>query len=223
MKKKDVGVITIGQSPRTDMTEDMVSILGDRFNIIEKGALDDFDIDYVRENLFPDSKDTVLVSRMRNGEEVKLSEEKIIPLVQQCIYDLENMGCTLIALLCTGEFPELNHNNILIYPERIVHHIVEILNEDKVLGIIVPNENQIEETEIYFSKRNIKTKIKAASPYLNINALNDVCSEFNDDVSIIFMNCMGFSSKMKNIVSENTGKLVILPRNIIFSLINQLA
>ncbi|QGU96137.1 hypothetical protein GOM49_14465 [Clostridium bovifaecis] len=222
MKKTDVGIVTIGQSPRIDLTEDIKPILEEKFNIIEKGALDDLDIEYVRENLHPNADDTVLVSRMRNGEEVILSEEKIIPLLQKCIYDLEDQGCKIVVLLCTGRFPEFKHSSILIYPQKIIHKLVEELNGEKVLGIIVPNKDQVEVMRNHWKSKNIETKIVVASPYLSISKLDEVCTGFDDTVSIILMDCMGYSNRMKNIVSNSVGKVVILPRNIMFSIVNEL-
>jgi protein AroM len=222
MGKVDVGVITIGQSPRVDLTEDIKDILDENFNIVEKGALDDFYIDYVRENLYPEEGHTVLVSRMRNGEQVILSEEKIIPLIQQCIYDLEKKGCKIVILLCTGKFPEFSHSCILIYPQKIVHKLTQELLENKVLGIILPDKDQVEKIQSYWHNKNVKTKIAVASPYLSVDKIKEVCSEFGNSESIILMDCMGYSSSMKSLVSNNTDKVVILPRNIIFSIVNEL-
>lgn len=221
MEKTDLGIITIGQSPRVDMAEDIKNILGHKFNVIEKGVLDDFDIEYVRQNLYPHAEHTVLVSRMRSGEEIILSEEKVIPLLQNCIYDLENQGCKLVILLCTGRFPEFQHDSILIYPQKIIHKLAEVLLEG-VLGIIIPNRDQVEQIKKYWEDKNIKTKIVVASPYLSVDDLNEVCKEFGYDISIILMDCMGYSSSMKNIVSNNTGKVIILPRNIVFAIANEL-
>lgn len=221
--KANIGVITIGQSPRADMTEDINNILRDKFNVIEKGALDSFDIGYVRQNLYPESGDTVLVSRMRNGEEVILSEEKIIPLLQKCIYELEAQGCKIVILLCTGKFPEFKHECLLIYPQKIVHKLAEALLEDGVLGIIVPNSEQVEKMKSYWGGRGVRTKIVSASPYLSIEGIYGVCREFDETNPFILMDCMGYTGAMSDIVRENTGKIVILPRNIIFAVVSQLA
>jgi len=218
----NVGVITIGQSPRVDMLEDMKCLFGDKYKIIEKGALDNFDIEYVRQNLYPLSDNTVLVSRMRNGEEVILAEEKIITLLQQTINDVEKQGCEIVILLCTGKFPEFKHKSILLYPQKIVHKLIEALMEDDILGIIVPNKDQVKKIKSYWESKNIKIQIAVASPYLCIDRLKEICKEFKENTSLILMDCMGYSSAMQNIVRNKTGKVVILPRNIVFAIVNTL-
>lgn len=222
MKKTNIGVITIGQSPRTDLKEDIDRIISEKLNIIEKGALDDFDLEYVRLKLQPDSGDTVLVSRMRDGEQVVLSEEKIIPLLQACINDLEAKDCEIIIILCTGKFPDFQHKGVLIYPQKLIHRITEILAEDGSLGIIVPDEAQVHKTEELWISKGIKPKVVAASPYLDIENLRKKC-KYLSDTSIIYMDCMGYSQNMKEIVAEETEKLVILPRNLVFTIVNELA
>lgn len=217
----DIGVITIGQSPRVDLIEDIMPILDEKFNIIEEGALDNFDLEYVRENLGPEPGHNILVSRMRDGEQVTLSEEKIIPLIQKCINDLEQKGCRIIVLLCTGKFPEFQHREILIYPQKLMHRLTEVLVEDGYLGILVPDEKQIPRAKEMWDSKGIKTKVVAASPYLSIDELKENCKSLSD-TSIIYMDCMGYSKKMKDMVASITGKLVILSRNVVFAIVNQL-
>ncbi len=55
-----------------------------------------------------------------------------------------------------------------------------------------------------------------ASPYGNIdNIRKEALLLDNKDISVIFMDCMGYSEKMKNMVYEITGKPVIIPRTMI--------
>ena len=67
---KKIGAITIGQSPRTDVTKDLKEILVD-FELLECGALDEYSYQEVLEKFQP-IDDNLFVSRMRNGKEVLL-------------------------------------------------------------------------------------------------------------------------------------------------------
>lgn len=223
MENVKIGVITIGQSPRSDAIEDIKSVLKDNQDIIEKGALDDFSLEYVVKNLGPSKDETILVSRMRDGSQVILSEEKIIPLIQKSIYSLEN-ECNIIVLMCTGRFPKMDYKKtIVVYPQKVVHNIAEALIEDTILGIIVPDESQIPQIKRYWSDKGISTCIEAVSPYLELENLEKVCEKFkNSSCEFILLDCMGYSKKIADIVKRITRKKVILSRSVAFSTVSEI-
>jgi len=53
------------------------------------------------------------VSRLRDGTQVRLGREKIVRRLQECIKKLEK-EVDVIGVLCTGEFPELKSQKLLI-------------------------------------------------------------------------------------------------------------
>ena len=71
---KKIGFITIGQSPRDDIMKDILPIIGDDIEILQKGALDNLSEEELEE-IAPQSGDTVLVSSLRDGRSVSRSEE----------------------------------------------------------------------------------------------------------------------------------------------------
>ena len=72
-----VGLVTIGQAPRTDVVPDMAAILGPGVEIREAGALDGLarvEID----RLAPTGDDEILVTRLTDGTAVFLGKPKIV-------------------------------------------------------------------------------------------------------------------------------------------------
>ena len=114
---KKIGAITIGQAPRTDVMEDLDDILRGDVELIQAGALDLLTLEEV-ETLRPDGTGNTLVSRMRDGTGVMLQEQKILPLLQQRIHDLEEQGVSAILIMCTGEFPETFVSRVQGYLQR---------------------------------------------------------------------------------------------------------
>ena len=102
-------MVTIGQSPRNDVTSDIKDILGSKIEIIECGALDELTLEDIKK-LEPKKGEYVLVTRLRDGTQVKVSRNKIIQRIRECIRKIENY-VDIIVLLCTGEFPEINSKN----------------------------------------------------------------------------------------------------------------
>lgn len=221
--KIKIGAITIGQSPRIDITEDIKDILGSKFDIVEKGALDSYEYKYIADNLYPSQGDTILVSRMRDGRQVKLSEEKILPLLQECIAELESMGCQAILMLCTGKFPEFEHNVMLIYPQKILQSIVNNLSDGNKIGVIIPHKDQEEAIRCWWKQSGVNIEVEAASPYEEGDDILSAAEAFkNKTVSLIFMDCMGYSVKMKNLVRNIANKPVLLARTLAARILREL-
>ena len=99
-----IGAITVGQSPRTDLTPEMLPILGDSISLIQMGGLDGLTRKEI-EAFVPAADDHVLVSRLTDGSSVTFGESHILSRLQDCIGALENDGVSMIVFLCTGEFP----------------------------------------------------------------------------------------------------------------------
>ena len=61
-----VGLITVGQAPRSDVVPDMAAILGGDVEIVEAGALDGLTRAQM-EPLAPEGDDEILVTRLADG------------------------------------------------------------------------------------------------------------------------------------------------------------
>ena len=95
-----LGLITIGQSPRQDIVQDMLPILGSSQELLQRGALDNLTATQLQ-NLAPNLGEQVLVSSLQDGTSVVMAETKVVNLLQDCIQELEQKGAQCILLLCT--------------------------------------------------------------------------------------------------------------------------
>ena len=121
---KKIGAITVGQSPRVDLTPEIQPILGDSVEIIQAGALDGLSKGEIAK-FVPRPGENVLVSRLTDGTSATFGESYILPRLQLCIDDLEQQGVSLILFLCTGEFPaEFRSNVPLIFPDHILKGLI---------------------------------------------------------------------------------------------------
>ena len=132
-----VGLVTIGQSPRSDVVPDMAAILGPGVEIREAGALDGLTHAEV-EALAPSGDDEILVTRLRDGTPVFLGKPKIVRLVEERIAALERDGASLTALLCTGAFPRLRATRPLIQPQPVLLGLLRGMSWPGRLGVLTP-------------------------------------------------------------------------------------
>lgn len=220
---KKVAAITIGQSPRVDLVPEIKKYLND-LEIVEYGILDPYTYEEAEAILKPSQGDNVLVSRMRDGRQIKMKEQLVYGLVQDCIYKIENEGINTIFLMCTGKFPEFEHKGLFLEPFSLIHSIVNNITNGKI-GVIVPDALQIPQLIKYWNESGNDIVIRAASPYKDFDKeVEKAALELKkEDIPLIVMDCMGYSLSMKEKVKELTGKPVLLPRVIMTKLLEELS
>ena len=103
MVKMKVGAITIGQSPRTDVVQELFPLMGEQVELIQAGALDGLTRGYP--GICTRTEDYTLISRLRDGSSVMIAERHILPQLQQCIERLEEQGVKFDSVFVQGDFP----------------------------------------------------------------------------------------------------------------------
>lgn len=219
-----IGAITVGQSPRTDVTADIFPIWRDRIQLIEAGALDEMTFDEVRA-LTPQQGDYVLVSRMRDGRQVTFAEKYLEPMLQDCIERLERQGVEMIVFFCTGEFPFTFRTSLpIIYPSDILNRLAPLLCGQKPLIVVTPSKLQLEQIEKKWLKHVPDVRVVYASPYGDIAELERACGEIGQmDGGLVVLDCIGYTAQMKSLVAHRTKKPVLLSRTLVARLLDELA
>ncbi len=162
-----IGTLTIGQSPRTDLISELKEAIGFEVEIDERGALDNLTREEVKD-LYPGIDDHILVSRMRDGKEVKIAERHIIERMKRCIADLERSEVDFIILLCTADFPkEITSQKLILKPEILMKNLVKGLLQEGPIACIAPSPDQFQLMRKKWSKINpgFKIIVDAVSPY----------------------------------------------------------
>lgn len=219
---KKIGLLTLGQSPRADILPDIMMILGQEFEILEAGALDGYTYEEV-ERLPIREGEEILVTRMRDGREVKVTKSFIVPLIQRRISELER-EVGIILLLCTGRFPEFKSKALIVTPSEIVRGAVNAAIRRGKLGIVYPAKEQIVHAQREWGREGLEVYADAASPYgpeEEIVALADRLAEKNLD--LILLNCMGFGYRTKLLIKERTKRPVIQANTLVARVLKEIA
>jgi len=208
-----IGMVTIGQSPRNDVIPEVRGILG-RLEIVERGCLDELTKEQI-ERLKPKEGEPFLITLLRDGSPVQVSKERAIGLVQQRIKELESEDVTLVALLCTGDFPDFKSKKLVIMLGKLIHRMVEgMLTKGKKLGVIIPSSEQINQTKKKWIDVNLVVAV--ASPYENPEKVVEAAKTLQArNVDLTVLDCIGYTRQIKQKVTEITGNPVILARTIL--------
>ena len=219
---KKIGLLTIGQSPRDDVLPGLLEILGEGYEIIEAGALDDLTLEDINKVELKHD-DYILVSRMRDGTEVKFTKSFVLPRLQDKILMLEKQGVKLIVIMCTGKFPKFKSDGLVVTPQEILKGVVEGTLKEGRLGVVFPAAEQVSEADESLNMKDIEVYADHMSPYdqeMEVYPLARRLKEKNLD--LIFLNCFGFNSHVKRVISEETGVPVIQSNALIARVLKEL-
>ena len=142
LRQRVPGLVTIGQSTRNDIMLQMTPFLPAGLTARQMGALDDLTHDQIAE-LAPGPGDYVLHTRLRDGSAATVNRSGLAPLLQGCLARLDDEAANPIVLLCTGEFPELRSEALLVEPARLLVSVVRGLRL-RQMGVLMPLPSQID-------------------------------------------------------------------------------
>ena len=202
-----VGLITVGQSPRTDVVPDMAAILGGDVDIIEAGALDGLSRAQI-DALAPEGDDEILVTRLADGSSVFVGKTHVIPLVEQRIAALEDRGVTLNALLCTGAFPRLAARRPLLEPQQLLLGLLRAMTFPGRLGVLTPSERHVPQTDARWRESGFDALVAPLSPYEEEDpaAVRRAAAALRaGGVGLIVMDCIGFRRKTRDEIAHLAG------------------
>lgn len=199
-----LGIVTIGQAPRSDVVPQMRKHLPKDTQIVEAGALDGLTFDEVQA-FRPREGEYVLTTRMADGRSVVVAKERLMPRLESAVDCVEAAGAATILMLCTGQFPELRGRPALIAePDRILQHVVLALRPER-LGVLVPLPEQVEAAQARWSEVTREARVVSADPYGEPARIPEAARELLDhDPDLIVMDCMGFQEEHRQAVRMAT-------------------
>ena len=195
--KKHIGIVTIGQSPRTDVVPEIQTHLGDHVAVLEHGALDGLSLTEVKDYA-PEPGMLPLVTRMQDGTEVIVAKEKLLPRLNEVVTALDDKDVDMILLLCNGDFPVFDTRCLVIEPQRLLDGCVAgLLRERHRLGVLVPVPEQENWVRRRLAAVHPNLTVAVASPYEGEKPLAAACQRFrDDDCDVIVLYCMGFNRQL---------------------------
>ncbi len=191
---KKLGVVTIGQAPREDLVEDFLRNLPTDVEIVQVGALDDLNLEMITSQLSPEVGEIMYITRLRNGSEVRVSKNKLLPLMQSKISYLDSIGVDIITILCSGEFPQFEIKTPIIYPDKILKGIASSISYNGKVAVLIPGKEQVNYAYDKWSKYFRELEVIPISPYSSrMQDFIDVAKFINENkIGFVIMDCMGY-------------------------------
>ena len=195
-----IGTLTIGQAPRSDIAPLIDAILPEGVTCRHAGVLDGLTDSEIAERFAPKPNEGLLTSKLLDGRAVVMGKSAVREALQQKIEMLEADGCSIIVLLCTGEFEGLKTKQArLIEPDHVSPPVVEALAGKCTLGVMVPLAEQAQSEATKWLGTKMKLVFSAASPYTATeDEVKTAAKELVEQgADFVVLDCMGYRLQHK--------------------------
>ena len=211
-----ISVLTIGQTPRDDITADLHRLLPETIKLQEYGGLDGLSRTEAEALCGYTGEGELLVTRMAGEREmIRLSAERIFARLQDCITQAEAEGAQVHLMACTGNFPAYLHERPILYPGVCQRQAA--LRLGGPVGVLIPNEGQRAQIAGWWAECGAAdVKMAVADPFGPVEAVAAAAKELAEQgAQVLCLDCFGFTLEQKQAAERATGLPVVLPREVL--------
>ncbi|MGI6364176.1 MAG: AroM family protein [Bacillota bacterium] len=213
--KVTIGCLTIGQSPRPEIINELADLLPRNCRLTELGALDGQSPTQLLKAT-PVGNEAFYVTLLSDGTEIKVSKLALEGLIRNSLEELQRRGADLAVLLCTGEFPPMATKIPFFRGSEITKARVKQEYCGQKIAVVVPDPDQAAHMSQRWLNLGIQHDIYDCSPYYETEQSQKLCAQLRkSQVDFIVLDCFGFTLEMANCFRQQTGKHVLLPREIV--------
>jgi protein AroM len=219
-----IGFAGIGQTPDTATVSAICSYLPKTVSAVEAGCLDGLSRSEI-DALGPDADEVGIACDLLDGSSILLSHTKLLPRMQVCVDQLSSEhNADTIVILCGADWSSITSPTLVINPGSVFPSVISALSAGRKLGVIKPSAGQIESEATRYSGLGIDVHVTAASPFCGPERLSlaqQAATEIRDaNCDLVWMTCVSMDQPMKKIVSDITGKPVILAHELLAKIIS---
>jgi protein AroM len=197
MQQQRMGVVVIGQSPRPSIAGEIAAVLSPGMEIDLRGALDGMtraEIDAIPPL---DGSDT-LFTLLPNGDGVTLSKKAVEVRAALQIEKFASEGVKVTMLACTGKFPNLAPEGLVILPSAVLHRLVEAVLPKGRLGVFSPLAAQTKLIGKKWQRADVEVVGVTMQPGSDDHAIDAAAQRMAAlSPDLVVMDCMSYTTANK--------------------------
>ena len=210
MLQHRMGVVVIGQSPRPSVENEIAAVLSPGLAIDLRGALDGMtraEIDAIP----PVDGADALFTLLPNGDAVTISKQAVEKRAAIQMQKFASEGVKVTMLACTGKFPNLAPEGLVILPSAVVHKMVEAVLPKGRLGVFSPLPEQTALIARKWERENIEIVGLTLQPGSDVAAVDEAARKMAAlSPDLVVMDCMSYTRANKARLRLAYGGPVIL-------------
>ncbi len=197
LKHQRMGVVVIGQSPRPSVAAEIAAVLSPDITIELRGALDGMsraEIDAIP----PADGYDALFTLLPDGDGVIISKKEVERRASQQLVQFKQEGVGVTLLACTGKFPNLSPEGLVILPSAVLHRLVEAVFPKGRLGVFSPLPEQTALIDKKWQREGVEVvgvTLRPGSEDAAVDSAARTMAAQRPD--LVVMDCMGYTSANK--------------------------
>jgi protein AroM len=196
-KHQRIGVVVIGQSPRPSVAAEISAVLSPGINIELCGALDGMSRAEIDAIPPIDGHDT-LFTLLPDGDGIIISKKQVERRAGERLAQLKQDGVDVAMLACTGKFPNLAPEGLMILPSALLHRLVEAVLPRGRLGVLSPLPEQTALIDRKWQRAGVEVvgvTLRPGSDDAAVDRAAQAMAMLRPD--LVVMDCMGYTSANK--------------------------
>jgi protein AroM len=210
LQVRRMGVVVIGQSPRPSMEAEIRAVLSPDVSVELRGALDGMsraEIDAIP----PLDGADALFTLLPNGDNVRISKKQVEGRANAQLARFKQEGIDVAMLACTGKFPNLAPDGLVILPSAVLHKMVEAVLPKGKLGVFSPLAEQTALIGRKWQRDGVEVVGVTLQPGSDDSAVDAAAQAMADNhPDLVVLDCMSYTSANKARVRDIVGGPVIL-------------
>jgi protein AroM len=210
LRVRRMGVVVIGQSPRPSMQAEIAAVLSPGVSVELRGALDGMsraEIDAIP----PLDGADALFTLLPDGDNVRISKKAVEGRANAQLARFKQDGIDVAMLACTGKFPNLTPEGLVILPSAVLHKMVEAVLPKGRLGIFSPLTEQTALIARKWQRDGVEVVGVTLQPGSDDAAVDAAAQAMADKrPDLVVLDCMSYTSANKARVRQHFSGPVIL-------------
>jgi len=197
LKHQRIGVVVIGQSPRPSVAAEIAAVLSPGISIELRGALDGMSRAEIEAIPPTDGYDT-LFTLLPDGDGIIISKKQVERRASERLAQLKQDGVDVTMLACTGKFPNLTPEGLVILPSAVLHRLVEAVLPKGRLGVFSPLLEQTALIDRKWQREGIEVvgvTLRPGSDEAAVDSAAQAMAALRPN--LVVMDCMGYTSANK--------------------------
>lgn len=214
-----VAVVTLGQTPRTDVVPELCELTGRPMEAIEFGVLDGVDAD-VLARISPGPGEPALLTRMRDGSDIVMSIDWTSDRMQEIYSEIAGLDIDLVVLMSSllGAVPAPAQTTI--FCDRVVVRTIETFTDAGLrVGILLSLDSQGDMVVRDRTRRPEMVRAAIARP--GDHGALEVAIDELDDCDVLILHSVTYSEEERRNAAARSGKPVVMARRLVASAIRE--
>ena len=217
---KKLALINIGDSPVSGISEE-IAVYFQGVELLQFGILDDLSEQEISKVLYRGQGDILTVER-NDGSFIRLSKQAVHVSIEAAIEKAIHKGCEVCYLHCTGFFPSLQQNVVLIKPGELLKSVAAQFSKETRIAILTPTAEHVRQVTEKWEQLQCRKVILPVHPLDYDDILPQYASVLLEQDAVL-LDCASYGMEFVRNLGNYYKGVILCPLTMAFAVCAEIA